>query len=524
MPRKEDIMKKAAIFTMILVAVAFITVSATIINVPDDYETIQEGIAASSDGDTVLVQPGFYQEHVGFNGHNIVLGSLFLTTEDTAYIAETRISGDSSGTVVSFSAGEDTSAVLTGFTIENGADQSGGGIYCGNSSSPTIMSNIIMDNHAIPYTGGGIWCRASKPRIIGNIIRDNTAESGGGGISLLDSNPLIMDNVIFFNSGGTHGGGILCVQSNPVILNNNIYSNYAPHGGGIGCTDSYPFITGNIINGNVADYAGGISFAGSDAILKNNVVFSNLAVTQGGGINCHESNPLIENNIIYGNESETIAGGIYCAYFSSPLIINGIFRANIAQSYPEIFVDTSSSITITYSDIQGGWEGEGNIDVDPLLRDPENGDFHLKADSCGDVYNSPCIDAGHPDILDSMHGCSWGLGELRSDMGAYGGGDSVQVGIDDQGNRVVNQFTLLQNYPNPFNELTIILYSLPTASNVTIEIYDILGRRVETLISENQPAGYHQIFWNAANKPSGMYFYQLQANECVETRRLVLLK
>ncbi len=77
-------MKKSFVLTALFVAVAFMPASATIINVPDDYPTIQEGIDASSDGDTVLVQPGTYLENINFNGHSIVVGSLFLTTADTA--------------------------------------------------------------------------------------------------------------------------------------------------------------------------------------------------------------------------------------------------------------------------------------------------------------------------------------------------------------------------------------------------------------------------------------------------------
>ena len=75
----------------VFVAVAFLPAAATIINIPDDYPTIQEGIDASIDGDTVLVQPGTYVENINFNGHNVVLGSLFLTTEDTIYISQTKI-------------------------------------------------------------------------------------------------------------------------------------------------------------------------------------------------------------------------------------------------------------------------------------------------------------------------------------------------------------------------------------------------------------------------------------------------
>ena len=113
-------MKTAAIFGMAFVAITFVSASATIINVPDDYPTIQQGIDASTDGDTVLVQPGTYVENVNFNGHNIVLGSLFLTTGDTPCISQTIVDGNDNGSVVTFENGEDTTAMIAGFTISNG--------------------------------------------------------------------------------------------------------------------------------------------------------------------------------------------------------------------------------------------------------------------------------------------------------------------------------------------------------------------------------------------------------------------
>jgi hypothetical protein len=119
------------------VLVSFSLASATIINVPADSSTIQGGINGSSDGDTVLVQPGTYVENINFNGHSIVLGSLFLTTGDTSYISTTVIDGDSAGSVVTLEGGEDSNTVITGITIQNGFGiTGGGGITCDNQANP----------------------------------------------------------------------------------------------------------------------------------------------------------------------------------------------------------------------------------------------------------------------------------------------------------------------------------------------------------------------------------------------------
>ncbi len=85
-------------------------------------------------------------------------------------------------------------------------------------------------------------------------------------------------------------------------------------------------------------------------------------------------------------------------------------------------------------------------------------------------------------------------------------------------------YEVYQNYPNPFNVSTIIQYSLPEAADVTIEIYDILGRRAETLIKGEQPAGYHQTVWDAKDMPSGVYFYKLKAGHYQASKKCLLLK
>lgn len=114
-------------------------------------------------------------------------------------------------------------------------------------------------------------------------------------------------------------------------------------------------------------------------------------------------------------------------------------------------------------------------------------------------------------------------------MGAYGGGDSVLVGIDDYEVPLPGHLALLQNYPNPFNASTIIRYNLPSASDVTVDIYDLLGRKVETLVQEEQPAGYHQVVWDGKDKndkmvSTGIYFYELYVDDYRESKAMIMIK
>ena len=90
-------------------------------------------------------------------------------------------------------------------------------------------------------------------------------------------------------------------------------------------------------------------------------------------------------------------------------------------------------------------------------------------------------------------------------------------------------FALHQNYPNPFNPTTQIRYDLPLDEYVTIIIYDVMGRKIKSLINTNQEAGYRSITWDATNdlgKPvsAGMYIYTIQAGEFRQTKKMVLLK
>jgi hypothetical protein len=87
-----------------------------------------------------------------------------------------------------------------------------------------------------------------------------------------------------------------------------------------------------------------------------------------------------------------------------------------------------------------------------------------------------------------------------------------------------SNFILSQNYPNPFNPTTIISYQLPMNSIVTLKIYDVLGRGIETLVNNRQSAGSHSVTFNASSLSSGVYFYKLEAGNFIQTKKLVVIK
>jgi parallel beta-helix repeat protein len=524
---------------------------STVINVPGDYPTIQQGIDASSDGDTVLVQPDVYNENLNFNGHNILLGSLFITTNDTSYISTTIIDGDSLGTVITFTGGENNNACVAGFTIRHGLTAFGAGIFCENSD-PVIRNNLITENKAVgqgyPHfdgDGGGIYCYDSDAIITENVFRDNIADLWGGAICCLQySNGDITFNHIENNSA-TYGGGIKTGGwADPTITGNTVIGNTAQsQGGGIEIYNSSSKVSGNIIIDNIAVERGGAFNCTYNAapIINNNIICDNTAVSYAGGFYISSNTDvMLINNTVFGNTAP-FAGGMYCTNACDLYIINTIVRNNAPEEIYFSQYMNPNTVTVEYSNIQGGQSGiftnnngtvnwlEGNIDFDPVFRNYVDDDFHLMAILCGDSADSPCIDAGHPDSVDNILDCRFGLGGPRSDMGAYGGnnGDwptSIMDNHQIQNMNLPEDIFLLQNYPNPFNAKTTIRFVLMKSQDINLAVYDLLGRKIETLLDEWLPAGTHGVTWDAEYYSSGTYFYTLRSVDKAETKKMILIK
>jgi hypothetical protein len=96
--------------------------------------------------------------------------------------------------------------------------------------------------------------------------------------------------------------------------------------------------------------------------------------------------------------------------------------------------------------------------------------------------------------------------------------------VNDSHEQIPTHFFVEQNYPNPFNPLTTFSFKLPAQHFVSLKIFDIMGKEVTTIFSEELPAGNYSKQWNAVNIPSGVYFYRLQAGSFTKTKKLMLLK
>ncbi|MBN1676593.1 MAG: right-handed parallel beta-helix repeat-containing protein [Kiritimatiellae bacterium] len=368
---------------------------------PLAFRSVQAAVAeAAATGGEVWVKMGIYYEHVTFLPYAYVYGGFNGTetarTQRNPTLYTTILDGQGTGTVATVKAGY-TFGTINGFTIRNAAAS---GIRC-SSSSTTIAGNKIINNTS--DAGGGIYCYYSSPVISNNTIEGNAATGDGGGIFCTNASPLLIANSLSVNDA-VNGGAIAVFNSSPNIGGNTVAGNTASEaGGGVYCRDSSPTIALNEITGNAAADGGGVYCWSFSPTLVNNTIRGNTASAAGGGVCCDAgSTPLLLNNTILANTAAD-GGGVYASPSSSPTITNCILWEN---------GDDLANCLATYSCIEDGDAGDGNIATDPALY----ADAHIQG-------RSPCIDAG----------TSIGAPTTDRDGEARPAGAGIDIGADEFG-------------------------------------------------------------------------------------------
>ena len=253
--------------------------------------------------------------------------------------------------------------------------------------------------------------------------RNSVKRNGGGGMSNVGGSPTVInctfeENTTSESSGDFQGGGMENLGSNSIVANCTFNGNYSNDmGGGTFNWLSSPTVTNCTFKGNSARYRGGGMYNDKSNPTVTNCTFSmNSAVRHdGGGMFNLNANPMVTNCTFIGNSAGWRGGGIINTHESSAVLTNCTFSRNsalngeaLACNYQQyiygpsniqvsncilwngangIWKNEPSTITITYSDIQGGWPGEGNINTSPFFIDIANDDYHL-------LRSSPCINAG----------------------------------------------------------------------------------------------------------------------------------
>lgn len=341
----------------------------------------------------------------------------------------------------------DSDAVLTNVKfIGNSAEHGGGGLY-NHESSPTLTEVTFIGNKADNGAAMTNYIKSS-PTLSNVSFVDNIAENKAGGLENGEECNPTLDNVVFEDNRARYGAGMYNYRSNPTLTKVTFSGNYAGHvGGGMENEESSPTLTDVSFDHNEAVHEGGGMFNGvRSSPTLNNVTFLGNYSGGGGGMKSYDSTLTLTNVTFYGNS--TSAGGGAMANGNTRITLTNvtfygntsggggaIYSAGGAATLTNVIIwenmphdqqilNEGSVFKITYSDIAGGFMGEGNLNVNPqLIRLAENGGF---TQTSALLAGSRVIDAGSPDLCPKtdqrgekrpMDGD--GDGKKVCDMGAY---------------------------------------------------------------------------------------------------------
>ncbi len=305
------------------------------------FDSIQEAIDMAGGGVTIIIADGVY---TGKGNKNIDFKGKAITVIGENGAENTIIDCENDGRGFYFHRNEGPNSRLQEVTIRNGGS-SCAGILC-EGSSPTIVSCILTNNSG--GADGGIFC-------------DN------------GSNPVISD-CSFIGNSGLFSSGVRCDDNSSPTITNCTFTAcsgatvlFFEHGSNSSATVNNCLFWDNNVNVVIT------AETSCDGVTIGNCIIND---NNSRAINCSGS-PVITNCTIINNTDIGQKGAIQCESGGNPAISNCIFRSNTPE---EIYIDGSGAPVITYSNVQGGWEGKGNIDVDPLFVDPCDGDYHLKSE------------------------------------------------------------------------------------------------------------------------------------------------
>ncbi|MHC4112562.1 MAG: hypothetical protein ACYSUY_15935 [Planctomycetota bacterium] len=339
--------------------------------------------------------------------------------------------------------GTNQHAVLDGLTITAGNANSGyypnyaGGGMSNINGSPTISNCTFTGNSGL--WGAGVYnYEYSNPTLINCTFSGNFATWAGGGMQNDHQCSPSLTNCLFIGNLASDGGGIYNIGGSSTLTNCAFRGNSVKYFAGGMRAGYYSTLTNCEFSDNSAGYkGGGLHVAFGNPTLTNCTFSNNVAGSGAGGILVDECSPTLTNCTFSGN-SASLGGGMENMFESNPTLINCILWGDEPN---EIVDSLLSSTTVTYSDVQGGWPGIGNIDADPCFADANNGDCHLKSQAgrwepnsqtwIKDTVSSPCIDAG--DLASDWRAELWPHGE-RINIGAYGGTPEASMSLWDAGN------------------------------------------------------------------------------------------
>jgi|GEM_PF-1968630 len=497
--------------------------------------TIQEALdSCSFVGDTVLASVGTY---LGGGNRDLDFGgkSIALTSENGPEytIIDCQGSADDPHRGFNFHNGEDSAAVVDGFTVQNGygpggkGNSTGGGIAFSANSSPTVRNCIIRDNYAL--VGGGMYVFSAAPRLINCTLVGNSAGSDyGAGILLVHtfpSSPTLERCIIAYSRNGKV---VSCIGSPPpTIICSDVYGNEG--GDWVGCIANQFDINGNFSADPLfCNIPGGDLQIGSisPCAPQNN----DCGVLIGAkGVGCADWRIVCETFVTQNLGVSATSGFQRKAPFPpDPEVVPNSFNIHLTFCEPidvsvgdsaRVFIDVDESWTFdTDEQYLAAVSSTGGDMVRDITISVVVGDDLQINDARVAIYSVAEINLAD----EARHRIDY----LRLNASFEYTADEKSLAVGEQ---VPDVYYLRPNYPNPFNATTIISYSLAKAGPMRLTIYDILGRRVQTLVDQEMSAGKHAATWDGTDihgntVASGIYFYRLKAGDLAETKKMILMK
>ena len=458
----------------------------------------------------------------------------------------------------------------SGWTLENSiisgnmAPLNGGGIALwdnnsqGEESSPTIINTVISDNSAVGSWwsghGGGFWINNSNPHIIGSDISNNSSNNNGGGFNIHNGSDVLIDDSIISNNEASWIGGGIRVASDAVGVELNrclIIQNNSDSGGGVSINSSVGKITNCTIVENNGTDSGGLDFYdGAIGSVVNSIIWQN------------STNNITSSNSVLTVQYSNIGGLGFTGEgnINEPPIFDAPHVGDYSLGPDSPCIDSGTA----------DFDGDGQEDLTNYNgQGPDMGAFesfhgptelqYVVQDSIATLWWSASTDPSfqyyvlerstHPffsEGIDTMYTTSPVYDDTNLDwdtfyyyrVATFSGSlseysDAISLFIEwlniSENLSMPSEYVLRQNYPNPFNPVTILRYELPEDALVNITIYDMVGRVIKTLVSDEQSSGYKSILWDATNNigqsvSAGVYVVRIEAGEFVDTRKMLYVK
>ena len=553
------------------------------------FSTIQKGIDSAVDDDTVLVASGTYIENIDYSSKKLVIASHFLSSNgDDDFISNTIIDGDSTASCVTMIG---SSSELIGFTLTNGYsndEMKGSAVTIqgeSNISYCLLVNNYSYGSAPIIIAGENNSSSFNHLTIYDNYGYDN------GGMVLNDGNwpNAIIGNGCCWNadeftiSNSIFGFFEYYGGYSPNVNYSNNYSFMEvswssffpsfcdPANGDYALAANSPCVS-TVLNGEDIGAFG----VGCEALYLPPVI-DDIADQQ-----TNEDTPLMVSvsassqmgsTLTYFAETDTSAMPVYMDGSSVAIGLqanwNGVGTVTVIVSDDNGLSDTTSfQVTVTpvndppenfsilyptLSDtftthtnanatIPFIWEKSNDIDSDVTYKltvvleffGNTYTDSHENITDTTFSISAPTLDAllnaTGQDIAELSYTIEASDEEFIISSNTTGNFMLTRTFLSTFDNNLIPKaFTLHQNYPNPFNPTTQIQYDLPESKFVSIDIYDVMGRKIKSLVNSVQDAGYRSVYWDATNNlgqsvSAGMYIYTIIAGDLVQTKKMVLMK